>query len=300
MAGPCTNGRRFLPRIAPWTLITGYFTGRRVPISTRASSANHLAGTPFREIQDHRQNMPGRREHARAGDLYNIAPKDGTVIALARAPVIEPLGRDWRRFVRHDQVYWLGSGAATSPVWPLGQSEGQNDGGWPGNTKSRWAGSAWFRRDMYAKILRKLFGLKIRLVSGYPGGAEMVLAVERGELDGRCGWAFSSIRYRSRIGSRIKKIRFLNVMALERSPDCRMYRHHGVHDDGASEEILRFVPMHRLWGVHSRHHRNPARSRRALRKHSDDTMADPGAPRRNEGEEAGTSIMSAGRRSKPC
>ena len=42
------------------------------------------------------------------------------------------------------------------------------------------------RTDDMEKTLER-FGECMR---GYPVGAEMVLAVERGELDGRCGWAF--------------------------------------------------------------------------------------------------------------
>jgi hypothetical protein len=33
----------------------------------------------------------------------------------------------------------------------------------------------------------------MKIVTGYPGGADMNLAMERGEIDGRCGWSWSSI-----------------------------------------------------------------------------------------------------------
>ena len=47
---------------------------------------------------------------------------------------------------------------------------------------------------MFATMIRSIFGVKIRLVSGYPGGNEINLAMERGEVDGRCGWSWSSIK----------------------------------------------------------------------------------------------------------
>jgi tripartite-type tricarboxylate transporter receptor subunit TctC len=72
---------------------------------------------------------------------------------------------------------------------------------------------------MYTKILRKLLGMKAKLVTGYPGGAEMVLAVERGELDGRCGWAWSSIKISKPEWLAQKRIKILTVLALERSPE---------------------------------------------------------------------------------
>jgi tripartite-type tricarboxylate transporter receptor subunit TctC len=73
--------------------------------------------------------------------------------------------------------------------------------------------------DMYAKILRRLLGLKIHLVTGYPGGAEVTLAVERGELDGRCGWAYSSIKIAKPDWIADKKIKVLNTLTLERSAE---------------------------------------------------------------------------------
>jgi tripartite-type tricarboxylate transporter receptor subunit TctC len=72
---------------------------------------------------------------------------------------------------------------------------------------------------MYTKILRKLLGIKAKLVTGYPGGAELVLAVERGEIDGRCGWAWSSIKISRPDWIATKRIKILNVFALERSPE---------------------------------------------------------------------------------
>jgi tripartite-type tricarboxylate transporter receptor subunit TctC len=46
--------------------------------------------------------------------------------------------------------------------------------------------------DLNTKILKNIFGVKIDQVAGYPGSAEIRVAIERGELDGDCG-AWSSI-----------------------------------------------------------------------------------------------------------
>jgi tripartite-type tricarboxylate transporter receptor subunit TctC len=48
--------------------------------------------------------------------------------------------------------------------------------------------------DTFALILRNVFGAKVKLVTGYPGGNDINLAMERGEVDGRCGWSWSSIK----------------------------------------------------------------------------------------------------------
>lgn len=48
--------------------------------------------------------------------------------------------------------------------------------------------------DVYALMLKNVFGVKLRLISGYPGTTEMALAVERGEVDGRASWSWTSLK----------------------------------------------------------------------------------------------------------
>ena len=48
--------------------------------------------------------------------------------------------------------------------------------------------------DVYALMLKNVFGVKLRLVSGYPGTTEMALALERGEVDGRASWSWTSLK----------------------------------------------------------------------------------------------------------
>jgi tripartite-type tricarboxylate transporter receptor subunit TctC len=201
-------------------LIAGYSPGGGFDIYARIMAnhlGRHIPGQPRIVVQ----NMPGAGSARAASHIYNAAAKDGSVISLTRAPVIAPLlgatsgtGFDATKFT------WLGSGASELAVCGIvgnpkintmadaAQNEFALGGLGPGSDE-----------DMYAKILRKLFGLKIKLVTGYPGGAEMMLAIERGELDGRCGWAFSSIKILKPEWITQKKIRFLNVLALERSPE---------------------------------------------------------------------------------
>jgi tripartite-type tricarboxylate transporter receptor subunit TctC len=213
-----------------------------------------------------------------ANHLYNVAPKDGSVISLTRAPVIEPLvGANGAAFDAA-KFTWLGSGASDLTVCGLlgnpkvksmadaRQTEFTLGGLGPGSDE-----------DMYAKILRKLLGLKIHLVSGYPGGAELTLAVERGELDGRCGWAYSSIKISKPDWIAEKKIKLLNVLALERSPELPDVP--AIMEFATSErqkQIFKFVlnaqtlgrPFAAPPGI-------PADRAAALRKAFDATMTDP-------------------------
>jgi tripartite-type tricarboxylate transporter receptor subunit TctC len=63
-----------------------------------------------------------------------------------------------------------------------------------------------------------LFNTKIKIISGYKGGNEVFLAMERGEVDGRCGGLVSSINSTRPEWFAQKKVNIPVVFALERSP----------------------------------------------------------------------------------
>ena len=67
-------------------------------------------------------------------------------------------------------------------------------------------------------MLNKLFGTKIKIVSGYKGGNDVYLAMERGEVQGRCGWLVSSINATRPDWFPQKKIAVPIQIALERDP----------------------------------------------------------------------------------
>jgi len=69
-------------------------------------------------------------------------------------------------------------------------------------------------------MVRGLFGARFRIVTGYPGGNDMTLAIERGELDGRCGWSWGSIKAtRPDWVSGPNRLNVLLVMSTERSEE---------------------------------------------------------------------------------
>jgi tripartite-type tricarboxylate transporter receptor subunit TctC len=177
----------------------------------------HIPGNP----QMVPQNMPGAGSLRVAGFLYTAAPKDGTTMGMfGRGIAVEPLigsgsaNFDSRRFT------WIGSGSdqvSLCASWHTAKVKTWSDmlnvpftvgGEGPGSDP-----------DMFAIMLKNLFGAKLRLVSGYPGGPEINLAVERGEVDARCGWSWSSIKITKPEWLKEKKINLLLQMALRKSPE---------------------------------------------------------------------------------
>jgi hypothetical protein len=64
-------------------------------------------------------------------------------------------------------------------------------------------------------MLRKAAGAQFELVTGYKGTAEIGLAVERGEVDGLCGWDWSSLKAQKSDWLRDKKVNILIQLSLE-------------------------------------------------------------------------------------
>ena len=74
--------------------------------------------------------------------------------------------------------------------------------------------------DVFANVLHNLFGMKkAKLISGYPGTAEISLAMERGEVDGRCGWSWTSIKAEKAAWLAEKKLNLILQLALEKARD---------------------------------------------------------------------------------
>ena len=69
--------------------------------------------------------------------------------------------------------------------------------------------------------MNNLLGAKQKLITGYPGGADISLAMQRNELDGRCGWSLSSIRSTAPTWIRDNKISFTLQHALKKHPDLQ-------------------------------------------------------------------------------
>jgi len=260
------------------TLIAGYSAGGGFDLYSRVIAnylGKHIPGQPRIVVQ----NMPGAGSLRAASHVYNVAPKDGTIISLTRAPVIAPLlGSAGGAAFDVTKFTWLGSGASDLTVCALlGNSKINSMADAVQHPFTLGGLGPGSDEDMYTKILRKLLGFKAQLVSGYPGGAEMVLAVERGELDGRCGWAWSSIKISRPDWIAGKKIKVLNVLALERStelPDVPSIMEFVKAD--RHKQIFRFIlnaqtlgrPFVAPPGI-------PEDRATALRKAFEDTMKDP-------------------------
>ena len=200
------------------SLIIGYSAGSGYDIYARALArfiGRYIPGNPTIVAQ----NMPGAGSLKAAMYVHGVAPKDGSVIAtIGRSAPIEPLLGDAQFDGR--SFTWLGSIASNSSLctsWHTTAIKTWQDAMTkPFALAGEGSGSD---PDNFARILKNVFGAKVRLVTGYPGGTEMNLAIERGEVDGRCGWSWDSIKSTRPDWLRDNKINLLAVFSLQRAAD---------------------------------------------------------------------------------
>ena len=73
--------------------------------------------------------------------------------------------------------------------------------------------------DQFPRVVNGVLGTKMRIITGYPGGNDVGLAMERGEVKGRCGWSWSSVKSTHQAWLDQKKINILVQLSLEKHPD---------------------------------------------------------------------------------
>jgi tripartite-type tricarboxylate transporter receptor subunit TctC len=152
----------------------------------------HLPGNPSIVPK----NVEGAGGLRMANVFANTAPRDGTVFGiLYRATPYEPLFGNRAAQFDPTRFTWIGSAASevslcvSSNASPIATFEDLR-------THELVVAHAGAGGDAYqfTKVINGVLGTRMRLVGGYPGGNEMLLALERGEVGGRCGWSWSSMQ----------------------------------------------------------------------------------------------------------
>jgi tripartite-type tricarboxylate transporter receptor subunit TctC len=140
------------------------------------------------------QNMPGAGSNKAASFIYSVAPKDGTAIgAIFSGAILQPLLGDP---VQHDPSKFIYLGNANNEVFLcLARADAPVQSFRDALRAELIVGATnegGSSRDFTA-MLDNLLGAKLRIVTGYPGSNEILLALERNEVQGACGLGWSSI-----------------------------------------------------------------------------------------------------------
>jgi tripartite-type tricarboxylate transporter receptor subunit TctC len=254
-------------------LVVGFSAGGGYDLYARLLGRHigrHIPGNPSVAVQ----NMPGAGSLKATQYVYAVAAKDGlTIGTISRGMLAEPLlsGANFDP----NKFSWIGSITSETSVCATWKTSPVKT--WDDMFKREFSlGSNALGDDTasFALIMRNVFGAKVKLVTGYPGGNDVNLAMERGEVDGRCGWSWSSLKSQKQWLPNVSVLVQFNLeknpdlpsvsMALERAPD----------DD--KRQVLRLLiagqyvgrPFFSSPGI-------PAERKAALRAAFDATMKDP-------------------------
>jgi tripartite-type tricarboxylate transporter receptor subunit TctC len=167
------------------------------------------------------KNMEGAGGLRLANFLYNAAPRDGTTFAtIYRGTVFDPLlGGKGAQF---DPTRFTFIGSANNEVSVCVAWHGTGIVRFEDAlTKALVVGASGPSADSYQfpKIVNGVLGTKFKIVTGYPGGNDIDLAMERREVQGRCSWSWTSLKATRRSWVAEKKINLLFQMGLFKHPD---------------------------------------------------------------------------------
>ena len=140
-------------------------------------------------------NLPGGGGIRAANLLYNKSSRDGSVIGtFSNAMISEPLLGSGETMFAPANFGWIGSASREDGICVAARSSGVTS--WDDlRRKELLVGTAapGTTTYMYPVLLRNLFGARFKLVSGYPDGGQITLALERGEVQSICQ-TYSSLK----------------------------------------------------------------------------------------------------------
>ena len=167
------------------------------------------------------KQMEGAGSMRLANFLANAAPKDGlTFGTINRGTAFDPLLGNKSAQFEAAKLNWIGStnnevsacvAWHTSGITSIEQVK----------TKELIVGATGPSADTYQfpKIANGVLGTKFKIVTGYPGGNDVDLAMERGEVSGRCGWSWTSLKATHQSWLDEKKMTVLFQMGLSKHAD---------------------------------------------------------------------------------
>jgi tripartite-type tricarboxylate transporter receptor subunit TctC len=167
------------------------------------------------------KNMEGAGSLRLANWLYNAAPKDGSVFGtIGRGTGFDPLLGHKGASFDATKFTWIGSANHEVSVCVAWHTTGITKFEDLLTQELTVGGTgAAADTDQFPKVMNGVLGTKLRIITGYPGGNDVGLAMERGEVKGRCGWSWSSVKSTHAAWLAEKKINVLVQLALAKHPD---------------------------------------------------------------------------------
>ena len=168
------------------------------------------------------KNMPGAGSAKAAQYISNIAPKDGTSMAgIMPGAIMGPLLDDRTKpLFDPTKVKYVGTANSGTRVCVTMKNSKIKTFDDAQKIKAKFGGSAPNDSTFeYGYLHKHTSGALWDIVPGYPGTPDMALAMERGEIDGMCGWDWSSVKSQKPDWLRDNKINILLQVSIDPHPE---------------------------------------------------------------------------------
>jgi len=215
-------------------MIVGYSSGGTYDLYARLVArylGNYIPGKPLIVPR----NMPGAGSRAAANWVYNIAPRDGTVLATADQSLsLQQAAGDKRINFDTTKFTYIGNPNVDNNItaaWHTSGIRTIDDAKKREVTVGATGGST---SSQYPKAMNALIGTRFKIVLGYPGGNDVNLALERGEVDVRGSNSWTSLKATRPDWIAEKKVNILVQIGLAKAsdlPDVPLLMDLGTNED---------------------------------------------------------------------
>ena len=201
-------------------IVIGYGPGTGYDFYLRALAGHigaHIPGKPT-IVPEY---MPGAASLTMANYLYNVAPRDGTVIGLPeRNLIVEPLFGDSLAKFDALRFSWIGSLSRTTALcftWHTSGIKTLDDA----KTHKVLLGSTGpsSGTTIFPHLLNKLFGTKFEPLIGYPDSGAIGIAMQNGEVQGYCGFTLAATKSAHPDWLAKKEVDILAQLTLKPTPE---------------------------------------------------------------------------------
>jgi tripartite-type tricarboxylate transporter receptor subunit TctC len=198
----------------------GYSVGGAYDIYARTIARHigrHIPGNPTVIPR----NMEGAGSLRLANWLYNVGARDGSVMGtIGRGTPFDPMLGSRSAQFQADKYTWIGSANNEVSICVSWKTSGVATFADVFAKELIVGGTgAAADTDQFPKILNGVLGTRFKVIPGYPGGNDVTLAMERGEVQGRCGWSWSSVLATHKRWVDDKSINILIQLALGKHAD---------------------------------------------------------------------------------
>jgi tripartite-type tricarboxylate transporter receptor subunit TctC len=199
-------------------LVIGYTPGGLYDIFGRLVAqfmGDHIPGKPRITVR----NMPGGSGRRAAGFAAKVAPQDGTTLVMASQAL--PLEQALGATLQFDmgKMNYIGNPYLDNNVIVTWETSGVKTLEDAKKRETTIGSTGDDPSSQYPSAANALLGTKFKIVTGYPGGNEIDLAMERGEVDGRGSSSWGTWKSTRATWLQDNKINVLVQIGLKKAPD---------------------------------------------------------------------------------